>query len=453
MEEISNTKSKTYNGLFIFSAVFLIILTIAFIIFVLLILFVKTNKGQTFGLNPLEQPLDDINQEFENLKIRFENNDYVTKPTIFVAIASYRDPELVVTINDLYLKAFNKNRIFIGIVEQNDGTFDNPGEDDPNCYAFNSGMPQSQMRVMFMHYSQAKGPTYARSLCEQLFENQDYYLLSDSHIRFEAGWDCELIDNILRCPRPAKTVLTMYPEGYDRRIDPKTKEITYHVQHRKIERRERFKYFNQDGIAEHESLNTFLPPSDVPNYCPFFGACFAFGHSSWMKEVPYHNDTPHLFFGEEILMSVRLLSHGYDLRAPRYSVLYHNWNRDYRKKYFSHEIAQQRIESVEKVKNIISGIETESPYSIGKKRSIEEIWDYFGLNPEKAHTPEETTRQREPWILPPNFRELKDEYLNEEFQQKYISDYKKIIENYKKRPKELFKEKVLSKLRQIFPAI
>lgn len=392
-------------------AVVSLILAIIFFVIIIVIALVVRKKGSSVMMHHLEKPLENIDQEFINLKTRFDDKADIINPTIFVAISSFRDPELVVTLNEFYNKAYNKQRIIFGVVQQND-----PQGDDPLCFAENSIVPKNQLRVINMHYKQAKGPTYARSICESLFQNEDYYMMCDSHMRAEAGWDVELIDMVLRCPRPKRTVITMYPEGFER-IEDANKNVRYEIKQRKAWRRERFKYFNQQGIVEFESVNTFRKPPDVPEYVPFWAACFAFGHSDWVREVPFHNNTPYLFFGEEILMTARLFAKGWDLRGPRFSVVYHLWKRGYRKTFWEQDVISKRDESIQKVKDIIMGVdEPKTKYSLGNKRTVQEFWDYIGLNP---HT-QESIRPREPWTLPENFRELHDEY-NEE--RKYIHTY------------------------------
>lgn len=49
--------------------------------------------------------------------------------------------------------------------------------------------------------------------------------------------------------------------------------------------------------------------------------------------MPYDPQLPMLFYGEEILMTVRLFTHGWDLFAPARGLVYHLWDRDYRRVY------------------------------------------------------------------------------------------------------------------------
>lgn len=173
---------------------------------VLVILFIK-KRGRITEL--IYNPARDVNnasidvakEKLELLPL-FEKRQDITKPSIFIAISSYRDPELCYTLRDIYEKAMFPERLFFGILEQND-------KSDPySSHAKNAGIPLDQIRIHSMDYREAKGPTWARHLCEKLWRGEDYHLMTDSHMRSEPGWDCHLIDMLLRCDRPQMTVLS-----------------------------------------------------------------------------------------------------------------------------------------------------------------------------------------------------------------------------------------------------
>jgi hypothetical protein len=73
--------------------------------------------------------------------------------TIFITIISYRDSELSKTVKDLFLKASNANRLFVGILWQglNDDIEINELEDKD----FNIGVDfNTHIRLLKMHASQ-----------------------------------------------------------------------------------------------------------------------------------------------------------------------------------------------------------------------------------------------------------------------------------------------------------
>lgn len=325
--------------------------------------------------------------------------------TIMVSISSYRDSELCLTLRDLIEKAVNPSRLSICVVEQNDYM------DEYTCHAKNilkTSLPikKDQLRVKTIHWSEAKGPTYARAMCEGLWKGEKYYLMVDSHMRFEPGWDCELIEQLWLCPRPLKTVLTMYPEGYERFQDDRSNTINYHIAKTRGWRREIFKRFNEDGIIHFESITTYDAIPKNPRYVPFWGACFHFSHSDILKEVPFHPDTPYLFFGEELFMGARFFTHGWDLKGPTHSLVYHLWKRDHRKTFWNHNDENKRQQSVQKIKSILMGSVVDPKYGLGTARNIQEYWKYIGVD----FNTKALYRPSDPWTLPPDFQPIKDAF-------------------------------------------
>lgn len=47
-------------------------------------------------------------------------------------------------------------------------------------------------------------------------------------------------------------------------------------------------------------------------------------------QVPYSPHLPELFFGEEMIMAVRLFTHGWDVYAPPEALVFHQWSREHR---------------------------------------------------------------------------------------------------------------------------
>jgi [Skp1-protein]-hydroxyproline N-acetylglucosaminyltransferase len=70
------------------------------------------------------------------------------------------------------------------------------------------------------------------------------------------------------------------------------------------------------------------PPGPLPSY--FWAAGFSFSPAAWLLEVPYCPHLPHLFFGEEAYMLVRMVTHGWQVWAPSVALLFHQWERSER---------------------------------------------------------------------------------------------------------------------------
>lgn len=229
------------------------------------------------------------------------------QPTIFVSIASYRDPDCQNTVRDLFEKATYPDRVSIGICWQFV-----PVEDD-DCFVLQTRT--GQVRTIAVHASESKGACWARHKVQSLWQGEDYYLQIDSHMRFVQGWDEKLIAMLDQCNSP-KPVLSTYPLQF---TPPDTLGedgvITIYP-----------KEFDEFGVLTQRSeVASMKDAPAVPRQNAFIGAGWVFAKGRVVEEVPYD---PYLYFeGEEITLAVRLWTHGWDIFIPNAVVAYHDYGR------------------------------------------------------------------------------------------------------------------------------
>ena len=264
-----------------------------------------------------------------------------TEKKIFVGIPSYRDSELIPTLIDLFKKSENKSRIVVGICLQDDEKMMNPNliyeqlikdsilKDVEEC--------KKQIRVDFVDWIEAKGPCWARHRFQKLYEEEEYYLAIDSHMRFCAQWDSKLIELLEKCENPTKSIITAYPSGYELPNNiPTDSRISFLC----------FKEFGKDEMIRFTGkVLTELPNQNNQPISSFFWVSgFSFSKGEVIKQVPYDPHLPFLFFGEEISMTLRLWTHGYDFYCPPFNVVFHLWERNYRPNFREvHRISQNGI--------------------------------------------------------------------------------------------------------------
>lgn len=234
--------------------------------------------------------------------------------SIFVSIASYRDPELIPTIKDLLDKAKHPDRVFIGVAWQH-----GEGEPDPSEVS-------EQVSMVDILAEESLGACWARWMIQdQLFEDEDYYFQLDSHHRFIKNWDTELISMLHACKSP-KPVLTTYVPAYN----PETYEDNAIYKLRQTG-------MVADYFQKQYPLLMFRPaalPSHVktPVKIRYFSAHCVFARGQFVRDVPYD---PNLYFhGEEVTLALRAYTHGYDLYCPHKTVCTHEYTRKGRTKHW-----------------------------------------------------------------------------------------------------------------------
>jgi hypothetical protein len=71
-----------------------------------------------------------------------------------------------------------------------------------------------------------------------------------------------------------------------------------------------------------------------PRFAPFTAAGYFVAHSDFLREVPFDPFLPWIFMGEEIIMSSRLWTAGYDIFSPIQSVVGHIYVRRHKPKFW-----------------------------------------------------------------------------------------------------------------------
>lgn len=123
-------------------------------------------------------------------------------PFIFLSIASYRDPQLVPTIEDCLRKASHPERLRFGICWQH------TPEDRPLPF-----LHDPRFRILDVDSRQSRGACWARAEIMKLWQQEQWYLQIDSHCRFAPGWDERMIQMAAATGSP-RPILTAYPAPF-----------------------------------------------------------------------------------------------------------------------------------------------------------------------------------------------------------------------------------------------
>ena len=126
-------------------------------------------------------------------------------PTIFIQIASYRDPELRPTIADCIQKAAFPDRLRFGICWQHalEDVWDN----------LDDYKQDARFTIMDVDWNESKGLGWARHRTQKLWKGEDYTMQIDSHHRFIQNWDEECIF-MMKQTGSLKPILTTYGAPY-----------------------------------------------------------------------------------------------------------------------------------------------------------------------------------------------------------------------------------------------
>jgi hypothetical protein len=151
--------------------------------------------------------------------------------TIYISVASYRDPECQPTVEDIFLRAEHPERLRVAIVEQRV-----KGEDDatvPNCDqpTRNCTDDPNQALCLYGHLVDifvvpailSVGPVFARHLATRMYRGEYFAMQVDSHVRFIEHWDTNLISQ-WESANNEMAVITTYLSDIINSITPDTHE-------------------------------------------------------------------------------------------------------------------------------------------------------------------------------------------------------------------------------------
>jgi len=294
--------------------------------------------------------------------------------TIFIQIASYRDPELLNTLDDCLKKAKYPENLRFGISWQHslDDKWDTLDE-----YEFDP-----RFKILDIDHKDSKGVCWARRKVQTLYDGEDYTLQLDSHHRFIENWDVELIEMLedLRLKGHNKPLLTAYIPSFDPENDPdgRVDEPWWMTFDRFIP--EGAIFFLPAVIPDWKKLDSPIPAR-------FYSAHFAFTIGEFCKEVPH--DPEMYFHGEEISIAVRAFTHGYDLFHPHKVIAWHEYTRKGRTKQWDDDpewIA--RNDASHRRNRILFGMEEGctpcmrkglEPYTFGNQRTLDDYERYAGI--------------------------------------------------------------------------
>jgi len=297
---------------------------------------------------------------------------------IFVSIASYRDKELIKTVNSCLSKAKYPENIKIGICWQYD--------EEENITVFDNNPQISSYQV---YWKDVEGSVcWARSIIQQkLFNDEEYYFQIDSHTLFAQDWDEILINMYKELPTDKAVISVGPPYYYDETAEgalppepwDKNIETIGNIKYETVIKKQKLDSFN-GGFY----MYGFLPAEDISKPIParHISAALLFTTGKWVREVPY--DSNLYFHGEEGSLAIRSFTNGYDIYNPNKFVIWHlkyrfpdrkrHWNT------FDEQIvSKMQVANNQRYQKIIRN-EIEGIHGLGTKRTLEDWKNYSGID-------------------------------------------------------------------------
>ena len=301
---------------------------------------------------------------------------------IFVNIASYRDPECCNTINNLIKNCSNIKNLRIVVCEQNE-------IDDISAITNNENFSDI-IEIIKLKASDAKGPTYARFLIQQCYNNEEFYLQIDSHTLFENNWDLKLIDSLNKLEN--KSCITQYLPEYNLKSNTiKSYSIRNGLYVNEISPIDGFTRITSDFVKNNNDNNLFFDAKG-------WSGCFSFSRGDICIDAPIDPLTPELFFGEEMDIFLRLYTRGWNFYSPNFPIAYTIFDRSYRNTFWKKKSYNKKLTLLSrlrvhyrlntlpnfykhKIKNLYPNlINYIDDYLLGNERTLEDFENLIGYD-------------------------------------------------------------------------
>jgi hypothetical protein len=297
----------------------------------------------------------------KSIKKKSNNNE----AKILVEIASYRDPELMNTVKSAIIQADNPDRVYFSICYQND-----------DIKVLDELKQIKNCKVKHLWESQAKGSCYARYLCQQMIDDEEYIFQVDSHMRFVKHWDNKMIERLLSLNDP-KACISFYPPSCTEEM------MTLPLDDKK---------FDEPGFGGIMYTTGFRPNSiftcsystsidskstKAPAKNPIISAGNFFSFSDVHREVLH--DPEMYFYGDEMPMAVRIYTHGWNNYTDNVSYVYHQYER---KNQVFPPVRDSDANEIRRFKRLIN-LDNENydmgEFGLGTERTIKQFEEFSGI--------------------------------------------------------------------------
>lgn len=295
--------------------------------------------------------------------------------TIFIALASYVEPELDITIQDAIDKAVHPEQLRFGICHQ----YDTEGEPEIQVDCIDHRLQDPRIRIIKFDHHDSQGGCWARHLVQTMYADEDYTLQIDAHSRFVEGWDEILIDMLHQMP-VEKPLITGFPplyfreNGVDRytRLDDMTNLNTTIC-----------KSWASEGWIHHPTVE-IQENTKRPRRTRFLSGAFVFTLGEWNREVM--QDPQHYYTGEEFALTLRSFTSGYDLFDANQITIWHRCHPEANRKHFTdnpgadsnsrHNLAIKRLQALmhDDPEKILGR------FGLGNERNLVDFYYYSGLD-------------------------------------------------------------------------
>ncbi len=298
---------------------------------------------------------------------------------IFVALASYCETDLALTIADALARADLPERLRFGVLHQ----FDEAGRPEIREDALDHLDDDDRFQIATRDHREGRGGCWARHHVQGFYRGEEWTIQVDAHTRFAGGWDNELIAMAEALPSDLP-LITGSPPPYFRSdgVDQLDRTARHPVPTVRVT------HWSEEGWIAHPT-EVVDHGVEAPVRTRVLSGAFVFAPGRWNEDV--RQDPGHLFAGEEFALTLRSFTHGYDLFEPTRVVVWHRANDDDDRKWIfdfpDEAVAARHARAMSRLRLLLAGDPDRrlGHYTLGGHRTLEDFRVFSGLDCTTRH--------------------------------------------------------------------
>ncbi len=292
--------------------------------------------------------------------------------TIFISIASFIDTDLRNTILSCINQAKHPEKLSFGVVLQ----YNN--EESTNETCIDDLINKYNIRIKKYWFEESKGGCWARNQVTTLYQNEDYILQLDAHIRMVKNWDVLLVKEYLELKKTVNKPLLSYLSPSFFRNEELGLDYNFrHIDDPYIINVPTIKSITADYWPVFGGYEDEAHTNKKPNNVSLLYAGFVFTQGSWLLEVK--NDPEHYYTGEEFALSIRSFTHGYNIYIPSQIVSWHLSRPNHIHHFKVLDGNKNHIKAMEQLYKLIFGGDL-GEYGLGTERTLQQYEEFAKIN-------------------------------------------------------------------------
>jgi hypothetical protein len=238
---------------------------------------------------------------------------------------------------------------------------------------------RTELRLIRYPWTASRGGCWARHAVQGLYDGEDYTLQCDAHSRLAPDWDVDLVEAMHEVPstKPLFTgspPLYWFEDGNEVRDGTSTDPVPVTVA----------EFWTEDGWIQHPTMSASPGLAPGARRTRILSGGFVFTLGRWNREV--RQDPEHLYTGEELALTLRSFTWGYDLWNPSTRVIWHRSHPQTNPKYITDDPDGRQewrdLVALRRLRALLAGDPERAlgPYTLGTERTLEDYRIFSGLD-------------------------------------------------------------------------